>query len=173
MQRVIVTNIQKAKFFSIVADKVTDCSNKEQLSLVLRYIHPETLLIHKDFIQFVECDTGITGCALADKMTVVVRSQGLDLQNLCGQGYNGAGNMSGKTNGAAAIISYACPQAVYLHCAFHLLNLAVMKSLDVPCVCNMIGVVNRVSTFFFAHPKRQKKLEEGMIETQPSFSVHA
>ena len=36
----------------------------------------------------------------------------------------------------------------------HMLNLAVVKSLDVPCVRNMIGVVNKVSMFFFAHPKR-------------------
>ena len=34
IQRKIVLNIQKAKFFSAVADEVTDCSNKEQLSLV-------------------------------------------------------------------------------------------------------------------------------------------
>ena len=43
---------------------------------------------------------------------------------------------------------------------------------DVSCVHNMIGVVNRVSTFFFAHPKRQRKLEEVISETQPSSSVH-
>ena len=76
IQRKIITNVQSAKFFSVVADEVTDCSNKEQLSIVLRYVHPETLLIQEDLIQFVECDTGITGGALADKMTSVISSLG-------------------------------------------------------------------------------------------------
>ena len=51
-------------------------------------------------------------------------------------------------------------------------NLAVVKSLDSPYVCNMIGVVNIVSTFFFAHPKRQRKLEDSISITQPSSTVH-
>ena len=63
------------------------------------------------------------------------------------------------------------PLAVYLHCASHTLNLAVVKSLDVQCVRNMIGVVNKVSTFFFAHPKRQRKLEEAIQTTQPTSSI--
>lgn len=36
----------------------------------------------------------------------------------------------------------------------------------------MIGVVNRLSTFFFSHPKRQKKLEEAIQNTQPESLVH-
>lgn len=35
----------------------------------------------------------------------------------------------------------------------------------------MIGIVNRVSTFFFSHPKRQRKLEEAIETTQPESSV--
>ena len=103
----------------------------------LKTSSPETLLI-----QFVECDTGISGHALADKMTSVISLLGLDLQNLRGQGYDGAGNVSGKKNGAATIISFLYPLAAYNHCASQMLNLAVMKGLDVPCVRSMIGVVN-------------------------------
>ena len=108
---------------------------------------------------------------LAQKISAFIESHGLDLNKLRGQGYDGVGNMSGKTNGAAAVISSDYPLAIYLHCASHTLNLAVVKSLDVQCVRNMIGVVNRVSTFFFAHPKRQRKLEEAIQTTQPTSSV--
>jgi hypothetical protein len=45
-----------------------------------------------------------------------------------GQAYDGAANMSGKHNGAAAIIRSKYPQAVYVHCKAHQLNLALMKS---------------------------------------------
>lgn len=135
-------------------------------------MHPDTLQIHEDLIQFVECDTGVAEHALADEMIATISALGLNLQNLRCQGYDGAGNMSGKTNGAAAIISSSYHLALYLHCASHSLNLAVVKSLDILCVRNMIGVTNKVSIFFFAHPKHQRKLEESICSTQPSSTVH-
>ena len=48
----------------------------------------------------------------------------------------------------------------------------MVKSLEELSIHNMIGVVNRVSLFFSAHPKRQRKLEEAIDTTQPEFSVH-
>ena len=35
----IISEVQAAQFYSIIADEVTDVANKEELSLVLRYIH--------------------------------------------------------------------------------------------------------------------------------------
>ena len=119
-----------------------------------------------------ECDSGITGQALADKMLGFFQSHGVDPNKLRGQAYDGAGNMSGKTKGAAAIITSQFPLALYLHCSSHCLNLSVVKSLEVASVRNMIGIVNRVSIFFSAHPKRQGKLEDAIETTQPESSVH-
>ena len=33
------SEVKEAKFYSIIADEVTDVSNKEELSLVVRYLH--------------------------------------------------------------------------------------------------------------------------------------
>ena len=35
----------------------------------------------------------------------------------------------------------------------------------------MMGTVDRVSTFFAAHPKRQKALDKAISETQPESSI--
>ena len=43
----IVERVRDATYFSVIADEVTDCSNKEQLSIVLRYISPEDKLIYR------------------------------------------------------------------------------------------------------------------------------
>ena len=172
VQQKILSKVRAAQFFTVMADEVTDCSNKEQLSLVIRYVSPDDHQIREDLVDFIECDTGTSGRALAEKITTFFDAHGLNGANLRGQAYDGAGNMSGKTNGAAAIITSKYPQALYLHCSSHCLNLAVVKSLDVTSVRNMIGVVNRVSTFFFAHPKRQSKLEEAIQNTQPESKVH-
>lgn len=169
--RKIVQRVRDATYFTVIADEVTDCSNKEQLSLVLRYVSPQDKQIREDFVSFVECDCGITGRALASKILEFLSSHGLDLSKLRGQAYDGAGNMSGRLNGTAALISNDYPLALYLHCASHSLNLAVVTSLDERSVRNMIGIVNRVSIFFSAHPKRQRKLEEAIDRVQAGSAV--
>ncbi len=80
-------------------------------------------------------------------------SHGLNPTKLRGQAYDGAGKMSGRVNGTAALITKDYPLALYLHCAYHNLNLAVVKFLDETSVRNMIEIVNRVGIFFGAHPK--------------------
>jgi hypothetical protein len=166
----ILRKVRSSLSYALIADEVTDCSNKEQFCIVLRYVEPESSLIREDLVTFLDCDSGVTGQALADKMLSFVTDH-LDPSKMRGQAYDGASNMSGKTNGAAARISAQYPLALYTHCASHCLNLAVVASFEEARVGNMIGVVNRLSVFFFAHPKRQKKLEEAIHNTQPESNV--
>ena len=49
-----------------------------------------------------------------------------------GQCYDGAGNMSGPCNSAAAIVKRQYSKAVYTHCMAHRLNLSVVSE----CVQN-------------------------------------
>ena len=130
IRQTILSRVKKATWFTVIADEVTDVSNKEQLSLVLRYVDPDTVLVREDLISFFECDEGISGRDIAKKLTGFLQSFGLDLSNLRGQSYDGAGNMAGRIRGTAALISAQHPLAIYLHCASHSLNLAVVKSLE-------------------------------------------
>ncbi|KAI6658455.1 52 kDa repressor of the inhibitor of the protein kinase-like [Oopsacas minuta] len=57
----LLDKVKIAKWFTVIADEVIDLSNKEMLSLVLRYVDSYTGLIREDFINFLECDSGITG----------------------------------------------------------------------------------------------------------------
>ena len=166
----ILGKVGSSLSYTVTADEVTDCSNKEQLSIVLRYIEPETSFIREDLVTFLECDSGTTGKALADQILGFITSH-LDPSKMCGQVDDGASNKSGKTNVTAARISSVYPPALYTHCASHSLNLAVVASFQEASVCNMIGVINRLSVFFFAHPKQQKKLEEAIHNTQPESNV--
>ena len=70
--------------FSILADEVSVCSNKEQLPLVIRYAHRENN-IHERFLKFIHCDQGVTGKALTDRiLDCLVNEFDLDIQNCCG-----------------------------------------------------------------------------------------
>ena len=83
----ILSKVQVAQFFTLIADKVTDCSNKEQLSLVLRYVDRESSHIREDFVAFVECDTGVSGKDnIADKMLSFLQSHSVDLSDLAYDG---------------------------------------------------------------------------------------
>jgi len=93
----------------------------------------------------------------------------LDLEKLRGQAYDGAGNTAGSIRGTAVLITAEFPLALYLHCASHSLNLAVVKSFQVTSVCNMMGVVEKVSKFFDAHPKRQTALEKAIASQHQPF----
>ena len=63
-----------------------------------------------------------------------MKKLGLDLHNLRGQGYDGAGNMAGHTKGVAAHILEQYPKACYVHCGTHALNLCVVAACGVQAV---------------------------------------
>ena len=93
----VIDNVKKAKYFSILVNEVCDTSNWEQVSIVLRYVD-EDESIREDFVAIVPC-TEITGESIANNIVQKIRDWGLDIENVRGQGYDGA-NMAGKFKGA-------------------------------------------------------------------------
>ena len=119
------------------ADEASDASNKEQLPLVIRFVD-RTNSIREEFVEFIFCDSGTTGVALAGKILEALERYGLNLHGLCGQGYDGAGNMAGKCRGAAACIQASHPKSVFVHCAAHTLNLCVVAACSIQEIKNMM-----------------------------------
>ena len=159
----ILRKVPSSLCYALIADEVTDCSNKEQLCIVIRYVEPDTASIRKDLVTFLECDSGITGKALADKMLSLVRNH-LDPSKMHSQAYDGASNMSGKTNGAAARISSQYPLAFYTHCTSHCLNLAVVASFKEVSIRNVIGVVKRLFIILFCTPQASEEVGRSYTE---------
>lgn len=154
----ILHEVREAKFFSVIADEAADCSNKEQLPLVLRFVDSSGV-IREEFIEFIFCDTGTTGSALSNKILEALKGYSLDLNYLRGQAYDGAGNMAGKYQGAAACIQSSYPKAVYVHCAAHTLNLCVVAACKIQFVQNMMSTMVKICLFFSNSPKRELELE--------------
>ena len=72
-----IDEIKIAKFFSILCDDVTDVSNKEQVSIVLRFVDA-TDTIREEFMDFITTDR-ITGEALAIRIKECLARYKLDL----------------------------------------------------------------------------------------------
>ena len=81
----LIKDIKESKFFSILADEASDCSNQEQLSFVLRFVDKDGE-IREEFLGFLHCELGLSGKALAETILTEVGNLTLDINNCRGQG---------------------------------------------------------------------------------------
>ena len=109
---------------------------------------------------FIECDTGTSANAIASKIKVALSDLGLDLENVRGQVYDGASNMSGKYTGTARL-----SREESIHCFAHCLNLCVVAS----CTLQVVKIMNTVccvSEYFF-YPKSAEFLKSQVENFTP------
>ena len=125
----VVSEVNHSGVFSGMADESRDCANKEQLAIVVRYVDTNSEAKEK-ILKFVECDQGVTGADIRDKIVDTLKVVVIDM-NLCrGQGYDGRGNMAGIHKEAAARITLKYPLSLYCHCSCHRLNLCVQRTCE-------------------------------------------
>ena len=60
----ISEKILVARFYSVMVDEATDAANNEQLTVSLRYVHPNNKNIEERFLAFSECVTGMSRKAM-------------------------------------------------------------------------------------------------------------
>ena len=129
IQSEIIQDIKKAKFYTILADELSDISNKEQL--YFRYVLDGN--VKEVFADFAEVER-ITGKVHAETIMNSLARWGLSLSNLRGQCYDGASNMAGARSVCSAIIQQEASMALYHHFAVYRLNLALLSACKIrPC----------------------------------------
>ena len=89
--RNLLEEIKAAKLYSIIANEVTS-HNKEQLALCARFIDKNND-VREDFIAFIHLPR-ITGEVIAETIVSTLQGLGLEIENVRGQGYDCAANMS-------------------------------------------------------------------------------
>ena len=165
----ILSRVKQAKYFSILADEACDISTKEQMAIVLRYVDEE-YNIREEFIRFVHCSEGLSGKDLSVVLLNCIQELNLDIMNCRGQGYDGAGSVSGYINGLSAILLRINPKALYVHCHSHRLNLVVCDSCRIPIICDVFDKVREVSDFFNSSETRLKFIEANILADNSSSS---
>ena len=115
-------SLAEAPFYAIMADETTDCSNREQLVVCLRWVDND-LQVHEDFIRLHVVES-IDSATLTAVIKDVLMRMNLSLTKMRGQCYDGASCMSGLKSGVATRLSEEEPRAIYTHCYGHALNLA-------------------------------------------------
>ncbi|KAJ8042704.1 Zinc finger MYM-type protein 1 [Holothuria leucospilota] len=90
-------------------DETSDRSHVEQVSIILRYTFEGEVM--ESFLKFQNVDR-TDGRSLYLCLRVTLRELGLNIQQLRGQGYDGASNMSGRYSGLKARVLKENPRAL-------------------------------------------------------------
>ncbi|XP_025693094.1 uncharacterized protein [Arachis hypogaea] len=143
--------------FCIIIDEARDESKREQMSVVLRFIDKHGCVQERFFDLIHVSDT----CSLTLKTEIssVLSRHNLDVQNLRGQGYDGASNMRGEWNGLRALFLKDCPFAYYIHCLAHRLQLALVSAAKEVCyVHQFFSKLALIVNVVTVSPKRHNQL---------------
>ena len=109
-----------------MVDEARDESKKEQMALVLRFPSIEGV-IQERFLDIIHV-TDTSALTLKEAICSILADNNLNVQDIRGQGYDGASNMRGEWNGLKALILNDCPYAYYVHCMAHQLQLALVAA---------------------------------------------
>lgn len=144
--------------FCILIDEARDESKKEQMAVILRFVDGDGLVQERFFDVVHVRDT--SAMTLKNELVSVLSRFNLEVENILGQGYDGASNMRGEWNGLQALILRDCPYAYYVHCYAHRLQLAlVAASREVVHIHEFFTQLTLVVNIVTASSKRHDQLQ--------------
>jgi hypothetical protein len=143
--------IRTAKYYSIIADEVTDQTRQHQLGLSIRWVDA-MFTVHEDFLELGLLPKGDAETVVKLIQDTLLRFQ-LPINDCHGQCYDGASVMAGSIRGVSARIAAIEERAVFVHCLAHSLNLCLQESTrTLPLYRDMIEYVKDVVNLIRASP---------------------
>ncbi|XP_068675681.1 52 kDa repressor of the inhibitor of the protein kinase-like [Montipora foliosa] len=165
IRKSLVKDCNRAQFYAFLADEATDASTMEQISICVRFVHRKdednTVEVREEFLGFVDAKS-TKGVELAEKFMTTQAEFGIETRKMRAQGYDGAANMAGVHRGVQAIIKQHVPEAVYVHCKAHSLNLAIGHACKEPLVRNMLSTLQTIAFAFDYSAKRLLAFQESL-----------
>lgn len=167
----IIKEAQNSDFLSIQADETTDISTQTQLVLVLRYIDAK-MNVQERFFEFIALQSATSETItteLKDRLLTVLPDE--QKNKLICQAYDGASVMRGASSGVQKKIHDDYPNAHYIHCYAHQLNLIMGQATShISKVRNFFSDLGGFASFFSRSPKRTSVLDEVVAHRLPTSS---
>lgn len=136
-----------------MADKTTDMSHKEQMSINFRVVD-ECLQIHEYFRGFYETPFTDAETLFRVIQDVLLRFN-LPFCRCRGQYYDGANCVSGHITGLQTRFRLVEPRAYYTHCAGHNLNLVAQDGMSkIKDIANFLAEMKELVNFIRVSAKR-------------------
>lgn len=169
----LVENINSAPFYALLLDTTQDINRKDQLSIIIRHVNSDrneqqmavSFAITETFLGFFERND-LSAQGMTDKVLKILDEMKIPIEKCYGQGYDGANVMSRVYNGVQTKIKQIQPNAEYIHCNSHNLNLVVNDSV-VGChdVMSYYTQLQNIYTFFGASMIRWDLLSSLSFQT--------
>lgn len=152
IRKTIKKEVEKAEFVAVMVDESPDISCTEQLCIILRYFKNNE--VEDRFLEFID----VSGDRTANALTAIILSvldQYKCKEKLIGQTYDGASVLSSEKNGVQKKIREVCPNATFVWCSAHILNLVLSKSCQrISETKQFFTVIKNLGSFFHTSPKR-------------------
>ncbi|XP_073050714.1 uncharacterized protein [Primulina eburnea] len=157
VRKKIREDVGSAKFCLLI-DEAKDISDKEQMAIVLRFVDREGFLMERFFDIVHVSDT--TAVTLKKEICNVLGQHNFHIKDIRGQGYDGASNMRGSWNGLQALFLRDSPQAYYVHCFAHRLQLSLVAAAEKESsIWLFFSKLNSICNLIKASPKRHTELQ--------------
>ena len=172
VQRRISEELRNFKYFMICADGTTDITGQEQLSVILRSVAPD-FTVNEYFLGLVTM-VSTTGEKIADTIKDVLLRLNIDISYCRGQIYDGAANMIGIHKGVRAEIQKIVPEAVFVYCKNHGLNLDLQHTIESSrWSCDLMQFLNSQSNFIRDSRKRFDLVKKLHSELHPDDELNS
>ena len=145
---------KQSMYYAVTADSTTDTSGQGQFSISIQYV-TSFLQVKNKFLGFYSARDS-TSHTLAAVIKDVLLQLGLNLDALKGYCVDGASYISGRLQGVQAILHKKCPEAIYIHCANHSLDLISQEVLkDIKLNADASAFVRETSNIIRESSKRR------------------
>ena len=138
------------------------------MTIIIRYLKFSTnsVTIEESFLGFLNVNDS-TGKGLFHITFEELKSLGLEIYDMRGQGYDNGSNMKGKHQGVQRRFLDLNPRAFYTPCGCHSLNLSLCDMANsTPKRKSFFGHIQRIYTIFANSTKRWQILKDNDLRLQ-------
>nr|XP_047135424.1 zinc finger MYM-type protein 1-like [Hydra vulgaris] len=157
-----------------MTNSTPDLSHSEQIIFVFRFLHfndNQLWEVKERFLKLEELEKK-KGSDITKLILNVLEENELDIKNCRGQGYDNGANVAGIYNGVQALIRQNNPQAIFIPCSAHSLNLCAVYAIESSALAkSYFENIQNLYNLFSSSPVRWKILQEETGQSLHKLSV--